>query len=180
MIKINEAYLLLEKAKTFHGHVCPGLAIGILVAKYILDRGNEFSVDEELVAIVENDNCSADALQALLGTTFGKGNLIFHDYGKNNYTIFNRTKKIGIRLSLKPTSFGDRELSREERIKKILNSKPEDLFKIEEIEYKPPKEAEIHKSIICDMCGEPTMSTRIKKVEDKNYCIPCYKKIKNY
>jgi formylmethanofuran dehydrogenase subunit E len=171
---------LMKKAVEFHGHTCPGLAIGVLASKYILDHGNEFSKDEELVAVVENDNCSVDAIQVLLGTTFGKGNLVFLDYGKNNYTFYNRTNKKSIKLSIKPRDFGDKELSKEERMKEILNSNPEDLFKIEVTKFKPPSMAEIHKSITCDKCGDPTMSTRITSFEDKHLCIPCYNKMKRW
>ncbi len=171
---------LMMKAVEFHGHSCPGLAIGVLVSKYILDHGNEFSIDEELVTVVENDNCSVDAIQVLLGTTFGKGNLIFLDYGKNNYTFYNRTKKKGIKLSIRPRDFGDRALNRDERIKKVLNSQPEDLLKIEEVKFNPPEMAQIHESIVCDNCGDPTMSTRIKTFEEKNLCIPCYEEMKRW
>jgi formylmethanofuran dehydrogenase subunit E len=173
-----DAKYLMEKAVNFHGHACPGVVIGVLVSKYILEHGNDFSLDEELVAVVENDNCSVDALQALLGTTFGKGNLVFLDYGKNNYTFYNRTNKKAIKLRLKLESFGERDLSREERIEKLLSSSPEEIFKIEQIEFKPPQKAQIHNSIICDNCGDITMSTRIKQYKEKNYCYLCYKKVK--
>ena len=125
----------MEKAVNFHGHSCPGLAIGVLVSKYILDNGNDFSIDEELVAVVENDNCSVDAIQALLGTTFGKGNLKYLDHGKNNYSFYNRTSKKAVKLSIKVLSFGDREMTREERLEKLLNSHPEDIFKIEKANH---------------------------------------------
>ena len=92
---------LMKKAVDFHGHSCPGVAIGVIAAKYILEHGNDFSIDEEIVAVVENDNCSVDAIQALLGTTFGKGNFKFLDHGKNNYTFYNRSKEIAVKLSLK-------------------------------------------------------------------------------
>jgi formylmethanofuran dehydrogenase subunit E len=170
---------LMEKAVEFHGHSCPGVSIGVLASKYILEHGNDFSTDEELVAVVENDNCSVDALQALLGTTFGKGNLIYKDYGKNNYTFYNRDKNRAVRLRLKPKQdMRNQELSREERIEMILHSKPEDLFEIEKVEFNPPEKARIHESIICERCGDPTMSTRIKELEGKKLCIPCYQKLK--
>jgi formylmethanofuran dehydrogenase subunit E len=179
-VKINlEAKDLMEKAVKFHGHSCPGVAIGVLVSKYILEHGNEFSIDEELVAVVENDNCSVDAIQTLLGTTFGKGNLIYLDYGKNNYTFYNRTNKKAVKLSLKPSSVRDRELSRENRIEKLLTSDPKEFFKIEKIDFNPPEMAHIHDSIICENCGDPTMSTRIKEHKGKKVCIPCYQKLKN-
>ena len=176
--KMVETKELMNKAVKFHGHTCPGVALGVLVSKYIIEHGNDFSVDEELVAVVENDNCSVDALQALLGTTFGKGNLIFKDYGKNNYTVYNRDRGKAIKFSLKNEPYNHDKLTREERLKKLLNSSPEDIFEIENIEFDPPKKAEIHESIICEDCAEPTMSTRVKTIEGKQLCIPCYEKFK--
>ena len=67
----------------FHGHICPGLAIGYAAVKAgsrVL--GLSTAEDEEIVAFVENDSCAVDAVQVLLGCTFGKGNLIFRDWGK--------------------------------------------------------------------------------------------------
>jgi len=48
---------------------------------------------------VENDTCGADAIQAILGCTFGKGNLYFKDYGKMVYTVFNRQNGRAIRIA---------------------------------------------------------------------------------
>ena len=71
----------------FHGHLCPGLVYGYIVAKGAMDLlGIERAEDEEIVVISENDTCAVDALQVLLGTTTGKGNLILKDYGKNAFT----------------------------------------------------------------------------------------------
>ncbi len=123
---------LMNKAVEFHGHSCPGLAIGVMASKYVLEHGSDFSIDEELVAIVENDNCSVDAVQALLGTTFGKGNFIFKDFGKNSYTFFNRESNKAVRLALREDVFKDKKLSREELMEEMLNSSPEDLFKIQD------------------------------------------------
>ncbi|MFX0072448.1 MAG: TraR/DksA C4-type zinc finger protein [Candidatus Hermodarchaeota archaeon] len=39
--------------------------------------------------------------------------------------------------------------------------------------------AQIHDSIICENCGDPTMSTRIKEYNGKKVCIPCYQKLNN-
>ena len=169
---------LMKKAVNFHGHSCPGVAIGVLVSKYILEHDNEFSTDEELVAVVENDNCSVDAIQAILGTTFGKGNLIYLDYGKNNYTFYNRTNKKAVKISLKSSSFGDLPSSKEERTEGLLRTKAEDIFRIQKVKFNPPEKAKIFESIICDECGDPTMITRIKEDKGKNLCIPCYKRIK--
>jgi formylmethanofuran dehydrogenase subunit E len=63
----------------FHGHLCLDIAMGYRVAKAAMrELSCERPRDEELVAIVENDSCSVDAVQAVTGCTFGKGNLVYH------------------------------------------------------------------------------------------------------
>ena len=169
---------LMKKATIFHGHLCPGIAIGVLVAKYVLEHGFERSSDEELVAVVETDNCSVDALQILLGTTYGKGNLVHNDYGKNNYKIYSRKNQKAVKLALKASVLDSKKLSRDEKIQKLLDLEPEDVFEIREIEYDPPMMAQIEESVPCEICGELTMDSRIMGYQDRNICIPCYKEIK--
>jgi formylmethanofuran dehydrogenase subunit E len=174
-VNIND---LMKKATIFHGHLCPGIAIGVLAAKYALEQGYEHSLDEEIVAVVETDNCSVDALQVLLGTTYGKGNLIHMDYGKSNYSFYNRKTQKGIRLALKKEISDLDNLSRDEKIQKLLELKPEDVFEIREIEFNPPGLALIEDSILCQVCGEKTMESRIMSYQGKNICIPCYKELR--
>ena len=45
----------LEKARHFHGHWCPGLAIGIRAAQVALREIGPHSAASEVVAIVESD-----------------------------------------------------------------------------------------------------------------------------
>ncbi len=85
----------------FHGHSCPGLAMGYRMTKAALSfLSNSRSKDEEIVAITENDACGVDALQYLSGCTFGKGNLVFKDYGKQVFTLYNRKSKRGVWVAL--------------------------------------------------------------------------------
>ncbi len=168
----------MEKAVRFHGHICPGLTIGVSVAKYVLEHGYEYSPNEELVAVVENDNCSVDALQSILGTTYGKGNLIHQDYGKNNYSFYDRRTEKSVRLSIRRNAFGDKKLTRDERVQFLLKSNPEKVFNIEEIDYNPPDLAQIEESVQCEICGELTMSSRLMVYNNSEICIPCYKKMR--
>jgi formylmethanofuran dehydrogenase subunit E len=79
--------------------------MGYRMTKAALDHLSiERAGDEELVAIVENDACGTDAVQFLSGCTFGKGNLIFKDYGKMVCTFYNRKSGKAIRIS-RPTKF---------------------------------------------------------------------------
>ena len=169
---------LMEKAARFHGHIFPGLAIGVLAAKYILEHEFKYSPNEELVAVVENDNCSVDALQVILGTTYGKGNLVHQDYGKNNYYFYDRRTQKALNLKLKSRDIGNEKLTRDEKIQLLMKSKPEDIFNIDEIDFNPPGRAQIEESVPCEICGELTMSTRLMTYNDSEMCIPCYKKIR--
>jgi formylmethanofuran dehydrogenase subunit E len=82
----------LARCVAFHGHICPGLIYGYLVAKEAMKLMNlGRATDEEIVAICDNDSCAVDALQVLLGTSTGKGNLIIRDFGKNAYTVLSRS-----------------------------------------------------------------------------------------
>jgi formylmethanofuran dehydrogenase subunit E len=71
---------LWERVVDFHGHECIGLASGYRVAEAAMDAlGDGRDIDEEMVAVVENDSCAVDAIQVVTGCTLGKGNLIFRD-----------------------------------------------------------------------------------------------------
>ena len=88
-----------EEAVAFHGHRCPGLALGYRAAVLgMTTLGPRRSEDEEIVTVVENDACGVDGVQVVTGCTFGKGNLIFHDYGKHVYTFINRTTGDAVRI----------------------------------------------------------------------------------
>ena len=185
------------KVARFHGHVCPGLAIGYRAAKAALRRlGGGRSRDEELVAIVENDSCAVDAVQALTGCTFGKGNFIFRDYGKQVFTFLRRPTGGGVRVSLRagatrpPTgnarldalsakvsqgeaTESERRLQRKLRTDLMLSVPEADLFDIRRAKTRLPETAKIRRSIACARCGEPTMETRLVTVRGKRVCIPC-------
>ncbi|MBU1156239.1 MAG: TraR/DksA C4-type zinc finger protein [Proteobacteria bacterium] len=168
----------LKPVVAFHGHLCPGLLIGYRAAQaasQALDLGK--SEDEELVTIAENNSCSVDAFQQMLSTTFGKGNLIWRDYGKQAFTVIDRQKNRAVRVSF----IGDRlkhkgsdgNVDRQAFAKELLSAPQESLFKVEEIDVEPPAEAVIEKSIICARCGEPTQASRTVELDGKLLCRPC-------
>ena len=72
----------------FHGHECGGLTIGYKASLYAIELLKlEFSADEQVVCISENDACGVDAIQVMLGCSVGKGNLLFHMRGKSAYSF---------------------------------------------------------------------------------------------
>ena len=102
-----------DKCVAFHGHQCPGLALGVRLCDYVRERlGLGFSPDEELVCIAETDACPLDAVQVLLGCTFGKGNLLYTPTGKSAYTFYSRATGQGVRVvALRK----EQDMTREER-----------------------------------------------------------------
>lgn len=187
----------LRDAIQFHGHLCPGLALGFRVAKAALhELKADRPEDEELVAIVENDSCAADAIQYVTGCTFGKGNLIFRDYGKHVYTFFNRRTGQGIRISedyrgfegdqrfpeLKKRQDAGEDVSREmmeykmEKAAAILRAEEKEIMNIEPIFTLPPHKAKIRGSARCSLCGEKFMESCGRVRNGKIVCIPCFEK----
>jgi len=183
----------------FHGHVCPGLAYGYRVAKAALRELGGKARDEEIVSIVENDSCAVDAIQVIVGSTFGKGNLVFKDYGKQVYTFISRKSGKGLRISLdfsgyketeRDKAIWDRFLSgdrsqqvmkeirriKDKKIEAILKSPEKELLKIRSVRIKPPQEAKIYPTIRCERCGEKVMEPRVRVMGGKMLCLPCYQK----
>lgn len=196
----QDTEFMLKKAISFHGHQCPGLAMGIRVSQVALRELGKPSKDEEMVAIVENNSCGVDAIQALVGCTFGKGNLIFNDFGKYVYTFMNRENNRSLRVSIKKeavitdkrhlelfTKVKEKTASQDEigefkqlHIKKsneILNLPEEDLLIIKEVTPEPLPMAQIHESVECVGCGESTMETRIRLLNGEPHCIPCFNEL---
>jgi formylmethanofuran dehydrogenase subunit E len=194
-----------EDVVDFHGHICPGLALGYRVSMFALKELGERADDEELVAIVENNSCAVDAVQVITGCTFGKGNLIFKDYGKQVYTFIKRPSRNrvaatgnGIRISVKWKSPEETEEERHmwdrymkgdhsdevlktihnrksKKINVILSVRDEELLKITKGKMNLPEEAKIYPSIKCAMCGEKVMEPRARVKDRKIVCIPCFK-----
>jgi formylmethanofuran dehydrogenase subunit E len=186
-----------DRCVEFHGHRCPGLAIGFQAAQTMMNRlGVTRAPDEELVAIVETDACGADAIQVMTGCTFGKGNFIFRNYGKHAFALADRKKGRTVRVCLRPNALSsnpeDVALSekvrnntarpeeleqyrtrKENRIQEILVSPFESLFKMEEILLAIPPEAQIVESKACDFCGELTKADLLQPVAGRMACVPC-------
>jgi len=162
----------LDAVIQFHGHFCPGLAIGIRASELALHEIGPHATDEEVVAIVETDMCGVDAIQFMTGCTFGKGNLIHLDYGKNAFTFIRRSDGKAIRLVTKPQSWG--ESSPEQRGQIILDLPLETLFEVQTVEPLIPAKARVRESIQCEACGEMVMETRIRLMDGRKLCIPCF------
>jgi len=187
----------LERVVEFHGHMCPGLAMGVQAAQIALREIGAHAKDEEVVAVVETDMCGVDAIQFLTGCTFGKGNLVHRDWGKNAYSFFRRSDGRAVRIAGRPDAwprdpehedlfakvrggqatpaerarFGELHVSES---RKVLGFEPDQLFTVQELAAGPPQMARVFASVPCAGCGEATMETRVRRLDGRELCLPCF------
>ena len=187
----------LDRIVEFHGHMCPGLALGVQAARVALREIGAHAQDEEVVATVETDMCAVDAIQFLTGCTFGKGNLVHRDLGKNAYTFWRRSDGKAIRISGRPgvrrrdpehqelferLAAGEATPAERDRLWElhhersavILAMSPDELFTVVPVDDAPPRKARIHTSVECDSCGEETMETRVRLLRGNRLCPDCF------
>ena len=155
----------------FHGHECGGLTIGYKASLYAIELLDlEFSRDEQLVCIAENDACGVDAIQVMLGCSVGKGNLLFHMRGKQAFSVYNRNTGKAVRLVLKPGPAG---MSKAESFAYFQSCAPDELFEVKETTLPLPGEAKLFGSHVCECCGELTGANWIRLSGEQKLCLDC-------
>lgn len=194
---------MLGQVVDFHGHSCPGLAIGIRAAETGL-AALGYSVRNttaDLVSVVETDMCGVDAIQFLTGCTFGKGNLIHRDYGKMAFSFFDRKTDVGVRLVLNPEVRAriDEQMSpllekiesgtaeqedeaalkalREALLEKFMTCPAEEMFFVKQLSEGIPRGAQVLISLRCEHCDEMTMESRTRRMNGQTLCIPCFNEV---
>jgi formylmethanofuran dehydrogenase subunit E len=200
LIQKGDLEALLRKAAELHGHFCSYLTYGVK-AGYIAVKeiGSKNAGMEEIVAIVETNNCFSDGIQIITGCTFGNNALIYKDVGKTAVTL---TKRDGtaIRIALDPiyeksieTEYPEANrlwekivVKREEatpqeqsRLMELFAEgafkelkKPADkMFRITRMKINTPSYAPIFNSVICPVCGEKTYKPIMHN--GKIVCIDC-------
>ncbi len=190
----------IRDCTSFHGHSCPGLAIGIRAAELAL-RELDNPKDSEIVAVVETDMCGVDAIQFLTGATLGKGNLIHRDYGKMAFSFFRRDTGQGFRAVLRPEARGDGDGQSADLMRKVSEGTATDedkeqlsrvrgrmqerfmslplreMFTVTSLEGGPPRPPKILESLACATCGEQAMESRTRRCNGQILCIPCFQQV---
>jgi Formylmethanofuran dehydrogenase subunit E len=165
---------LWNECVRFHGHACPGLALGYRATEIgMAELGIpiERATDEELVCVAENDTCGVDCVQCMISCTIGKGNMIMRPSGKMAFTFFNRNTEKSVRVVAKRL---DRSVDRAKIIERILNDSVESVFEIKVPTYEIPDEARLFESVQCDVCKEYCREDKIRLVKGKHHCSDCY------
>ena len=169
---------LWKRTVDFHGHACPGLAIGYRMvmeaAKYLNLHAR--SEDEEIVCVTETDACCVDAAQVLLGCTLGKGNLFLKMRGKAAMSFFHRASGKGCRVYWQ--GGGQGEMPREERMAFIMSPEADGCFQVQPLpkgmqDFALPK-ALLSPSIACAKCNERTSEAMLRPFKGDLLCHDCY------
>ena len=186
----------------FHGHWCPGLAIGIRAGELAL-QGFGRAGDEEIVAVVETDMCGVDAIQVLTGCTFGKGNLIHRDHGKMAFSFYRRSDGKALRFLFDADRLGGRDETmvnlqqkrmagtltpgetealqahRADWAKRIMDADLADAFRVQPAPGPMPKRASLMQNLTCEVCGEKAMESRTRRFNGQTLCAPCFQRLES-
>ncbi|HET9443115.1 MAG TPA: FmdE family protein [Acidimicrobiales bacterium] len=187
----------VDEVVAFHGHMCGGMATGIKASELALRHVGPFTRDEDLTAVVETDMCAVDAIQVITGCSFGKGNLVHRDWGKNAYTFYNRPAGTAVRISPRPGVWegtperqelwrkrGLGTLTPEESVRfdevqqewtqYLLTTPAEELFFVAEVEGEPPVALRPQPTIPCQECGELVTEIRMRWLGGRQLCLGCF------
>jgi formylmethanofuran dehydrogenase subunit E len=193
MIRSRDLEGLLRHAETIHGHRCPFLALGVKAGQYAM---------EEVVAIVECNNCFTDGIQVVTGCTFGNNALIYKDLGKTAVAVARRKDGAAVRLVVHP-DFRERMFGRYPAVgplfEKVLVQRQgtaedhhhfhhlweavarreleevdlSEQFLIETCTIQMPAYARILATEVCERCGEGVMESRIRVQAGQKVCLAC-------
>jgi formylmethanofuran dehydrogenase subunit E len=182
-----------------HGHYCPFSALGVKGGARAMRELNASSTGmEELVAIVETNNCFSDGIQIVTGCTFGNNALIFRDYGKTAFTLARRNGE-GLRVSVRiDRAMDERSTETTELFEKVvvqhmgteeeesrlaslwkdlsfqmLELHDEEVFDIKRVTVEIPSYARIFDSVKCHVCGESVIEPRARTLKGEHICLAC-------
>jgi formylmethanofuran dehydrogenase subunit E len=164
---------LLEKCIAYHGHLCMGQVLGVKIAV----KGLELSApttNKELIVIVENDRCIADAVQTVTNTRLGRRSFKLKDYGRMAATFLNTKRNKAYRVW---TSFY-KEISADDEnaVREVLHLPDDQVvswcevathLKPEEMPGKPMR------IVSCTKCGERIFDGKDIMLADGPVCIAC-------
>ncbi len=190
---------LLLTSGMLHGHYCPFSALGVKAAALAMrELGASSTGMEDLVAIVETNNCFSDGVQIVTGCSFGNNALIFRDYGKTAFTLARRTGE-GLRISVRADRVmqerspeatelfnkvvvqrsGDKEEEKrlgelwKELSFRVLELPDEEVFDLKKVDVEIPSYARIFASVKCSVCGENIMEPRVRMKGGQPLCLAC-------
>ncbi|MDK2888619.1 MAG: formylmethanofuran dehydrogenase subunit [Thermoanaerobacter sp.] len=186
-----------ENVVSFHGHPCCLLAIGYRATRVALEKLGAGVPGHDLVAVVENRTCAADAVQVMSGCTFGKRNFVYRDNGKYVFTFARMGERQALRVSLKAgvlSREGDEFVTLMEKVangvateeereefyrrqeplmKYILEGPVEEIFEMQVVNLEKSLPELCLQMITCSRCGEEMMKDHAFFQNGRPVCKDC-------
>ena len=176
----------VELAIALHGHLAPGIALGLRMSEIALSRLNAKKGDKHLIGVSETARCLADAMQAATGCTLGHGNALVEDYGKLAITIGEARAKKGVRVALKddankPSMLMNKWMMRlgkltheeEEELGMKLLDLDEKYLLIQDVEINKTQNFEKSVIVRCTLCSELIPKGLAATENNRVYCKVC-------
>lgn len=203
----GELEKLLEMTGMLHGHYCPGVSLGVK-AVYIAFKELGITDNtgmEEIMAVVECNNCFVDGVQFASGCSLGNNALVYKDLGKAAATFYKRGSSDAVRVCAKSFDLDtepddekqeadalfERAVKKREKLSDteqkrmkelwikrsfaVVNAPDTDIFTITRTNAPVFAFAPIFDSQTCSVCGDKVMETRTHLQNGKPVCIPCAK-----
>ena len=177
---------IVNLAIDLHGHLAPGIALGLRMSEIALSRMNTKKGDKYLIGISETARCLADAMQAATGCTLGHGSAFVEDYGKLALTLGDIRTKKGVRVALKDDAnkhstlmnkwmmrLGKLSHEEEDELGMLLLDMDEKHLLIQDVEIKQGQNFEKSGIVTCKECGELIPESLAERRGEGVYCKPC-------
>lgn len=178
---ITKRKIMLKKAVDYHGHLCLGQVLGILLAERGMDAIGT-SNHKKMIVYVENDRCIADAIQISTGTRLGRRSMKLVNYGKMAATFINTKTDIAFRVWVSGKinhMIGKISSDTHKKAKQydmLLRAHSEDVVSGQRVNVKIPSEEMPGKpkiTVKCKICSEKVMDGRHVTVDTEPQCIAC-------
>ena len=163
------AFPTIEDCIRFHGHMCGGVAIGYVMARFAMDQLGA-RLGDSLYCRTEFQNCMTDAVQCVTGCTIGKGNLELYPIGKRALTLVRADTGEGVRVT---ADFKLPEgISKAESAALILAADPTQACHAVSAKLIVPQKTHAN-FVVCAGCGEEFDQSYAQQTDEKYYCPDC-------
>ena len=164
---------LLNKCIAYHGHLCMGQVLGVKIAV----KGLELAAPagpKDLIVVVENDRCIADAVQTVTGTRLGRRSFKLKDYGRMAATFLNTAQGKAFRVNAAFT--GKVDPDDEAQMRTVLHLPDEKVVGWREVitHLKPEEMPGKPKRVVpCARCGERVFDGKDTELDEGPVCNAC-------
>ncbi|WP_455541856.1 FmdE family protein [Intestinibacter sp.] len=125
---------LWEETTKYHGHKCPGIAMGFKICEAAIKNMDIKPLEDEVVCISENNTCPADAVRFILGCNEDNGRLYYRPTEKLAFSFFNKSNGQKLKIEFKPLN-RDENISKDEFMNYILETDIDTLMNCSEPTY---------------------------------------------